>query len=117
MNEPKPPPIVISRRVLRAIVCLFVAATVLAAASIGFTVTYVGYTNHRQHAEQARQAAMQQAAQLKAAIPLCKALHHLAQIQGTHGTSGATYGANLQAGLQQVYATTQCPKLLKGESS
>jgi hypothetical protein len=89
---------------------------VLAATSIGFTVVYVGY-QHRQHqASLQKAAAVQASAQAKAAIPTCRALLHLSQIQGSHGDSGATYGQNLEAGFRQVYAATNCPLILKGQS-
>jgi hypothetical protein len=99
--------------VFRAIVALFILAAVVSVTSILFTVIYVGY-QHRQHqANMKRQDAATAAAQAKAAVPLCRALLHLAEIDGSHGDSGATYGANLQTGLRQVYAATGCPAVMK----
>jgi hypothetical protein len=96
-----------------AIVYLFVLAMMLAATSILFTVVYVGY-QHRQHqANLKRQDAIAAAAQAKAAVPVCKALLHLAEIKGSHGDSGATYGQNLEAAFQQVYRATGCPQIMK----
>lgn len=93
---------VISRRVLRSIVYLSLGAIVLSATSILFTVGYVSWQNSHK-----------QAAAAKAAVPVCMALFHLAQVQGSHGDSGATYGQNLQAAFQQVYAATNCPLIMK----
>lgn len=61
---------------------------------------------------QAHDAALAKQAQLKAAIPTCLALRKLSRIKGSHGTSNATFGINLEAGLQQVYASSGCPKVL-----
>jgi hypothetical protein len=85
-----------------AIVYLFLLAAALSATCILFTVGYVRWTSSHQHA-----------AQEKAAIPVCMALLHLSQVQGTHGDSGATYGQNLQAAFQQVYRATNCPHVMK----
>lgn len=92
------------RNVRRAIVWLFALSVVLAATSILFTVGFIGWQNSHQRATQA-----------KAAIPVCMALQHLARVKGTHGDSGATYGANLQQAFQQVYAATGCPMIMKGK--
>ena len=108
-----PAPVVIPRRVLKSIVALCAASLLLAATSILFTVVYVGYENRHQHAQQARQAAATAKAEARAAVPLCMALLHLAQVQGTHGDSGATYGAHLEQVFGQVYNATSCPKLIK----
>ena len=104
---------VLSRRVFRSIVILVVLCVLLAATSILFTVGYVSWQHHAHLAALKRQQAVAAAAQQKAAVPLCKALLHLAEIKGSHGDSGATYGANLQTGLQHVYAATNCSTVLK----
>jgi hypothetical protein len=53
-----------------------------------------------------------QAAEVRAGLRECVALHGLAMIRGSHGTSGATYGANLQRGIANVFAKSGCPQLL-----
>lgn len=113
MSDPRPP-VILSRRKLRAIVALFILAALLSATSILFTVAYVGYENSAQQAAQRRTQAAAAKAQEKAAVPLCGALLHLAQIKGTHGDSGATYGANLEKAFEQVYAATDCSKIMQG---
>lgn len=116
MSERRAAPVTLSRRKLRSIVALIVLCVLLTATSIGFTVAYVSW-QHRQHqATLQRQNAAAAAAQARAAIPLCKALLHLAGVGGSHGDSGATYGQNLEAGFRQVYAATDCPEIMKGQS-
>jgi hypothetical protein len=46
---------------------------------------------------------------------VCTALQNLAKVHGSHGDSGATYGANLQQAFQRVYTATNCPMIMKGK--
>lgn len=70
----------------------------------------------QQRYEHGQQAAARQARQaaVKGAIPECMALLKLSRIRGSHGTSSATYGINLEAGFENVYLTSGCPKILAG---
>jgi len=103
----------------RAIVFLFALAVFFGV----FNAFWISHDVNRgataQRAEQARYEAGQRAdaraaaaAQLKGSVPVCMALRKLAGVHGTHGTSSATYGANLEVALRLVYKSSGCPKVL-----
>jgi len=96
---------------------LIVAVVLLVAGLIAgdYFLTLSVATRTAQSVEHARTVALAkaQAAEVKSGLRECVALHGLSMIRGSHGTSGATYGENLQAGLRNVYDQSGCPQLLR----
>lgn len=93
----------------RAVVFLFALAALSGAGNLFWTAHEVNSAAAAQRHVQAVAAA----AQAKAAIPVCVALLNLSKVQGSHGDTGATYGANLQVAFRRVYDSTQCPRIMR----
>lgn len=105
------------RRTLAVGIGLIALGVVLVGAVIGgsyfLTIYTAGRTARQIEAARAAVLARQQQGQIAGALRECDALHGLAMVKGTHGTSGATYGAHLQAGFEDVYVASGCPALLQ----
>lgn len=109
------------RRNLAAGIILIAAAVIVIGGVIAgsyFLTIYTAKHQARQTAQQIEKAraavlAKQEQGQIAGALRVCDALHGLAAIKGTHGNSGATYGAHLQTGLENVYVASGCPALLQ----
>lgn len=60
-----------------------------------------------------QQKISQDQASIQGSVPVCVAFKKLSDVQGSHGTTSATYGEHLEGALKSVYASTHCDLLLR----
>lgn len=116
---------------LAVVISIATVAFILAVPSaigVSFLITQNQIKHNTQQIEQVQRQSVIKAAtlerqakvraarvQIASAIPTCRTLKSLAEIQGSHGTGSATYGAHLETGIKALYYKGTCPAILAGD--